>query len=147
MRIAVLNGPNLNLLGVREPELYGRDSLEDIERDVRSKAATVDVDIAWHQTNHEGEFVELVQGLRGEVDGALVNAAAFTHTSLAIRDAWLSVEIPFVEVHLSNIFAREPERRRSLLADIAVGVVGGFGSHGYVLALDALLNYLELRGS
>ena len=147
MRIAVLNGPNLNLLGVREPELYGRDSLEDLERDVRAKAATVDVDIVWHQTNHEGEFVDLVQGLRGEVDGALVNAAAFTHTSLAIRDAWLSVEIPFVEVHLSNIFAREPQRRRSLLADIAVGVVAGFGGHGYLLALDALLNHLELRGS
>ncbi len=147
MRIAVLNGPNLNLLGVREPELYGRDSLEDLERAVRSKAETVDVTIAWHQTNHEGEFVELVQGLRGEVDGALVNAAAFTHTSLAIRDAWLSVEIPFVEVHLSNIFAREPERRRSLLADIAVGVVAGFGGYGYLLALDALINHLELRGS
>lgn len=143
----MLNGPNLNLLGVREPELYGRDSLEDLERAVRSKAETVDVTIAWHQTNHEGEFVELVQGLRGEVDGALVNAAAFTHTSLAIRDAWLSVDIPFVEVHLSNIFAREPERRRSLLADIAVGVVAGFGSHGYLLALDALINHLELRGS
>ncbi len=147
MRIVVLNGPNLNLLGVREPELYGRDSLEDLERAVRSKAETVDVTIAWHQTNHEGEFVELVQGLRGEVDGALVNAAAFTHTSLAIRDAWLSVEIPFVEVHLSNIFAREPERRRSLLADIAVGVVAGFGGYGYLLALDALINHLELRGS
>ncbi|MCZ6508003.1 MAG: type II 3-dehydroquinate dehydratase [Acidobacteria bacterium] len=143
----MLNGPNLNLLGVREPELYGRDSLEDLERAVRSKAETVDVTIAWHQTNHEGEFVELVQGLRGEVDGAIVNAAAFTHTSFAIRDAWLSVEIPFVEVHLSNIFAREPERRRSLLADIAVGVVAGFGGYGYLLALDALINHLELRGS
>ncbi len=147
MRIAVLNGPNLNLLGVREPELYGRDSLEDLERAVRSKAETVDVTIARHQTNNEGEFVELVQRLPGEVDGALVNAAAFTHTSLAIRDAWLSVEIPFVEVHLSNIFAREPERRRSLLADIAVGVVAGFGGYGYLLALDALINHLELRGS
>ncbi len=145
MRVAVLNGPNLNLLGVREPQLYGRDSLEDIERAVRAKAGAADVSLVWHQTNHEGEFVDLVQGLRGEADGALVNAAAFTHTSLAIRDAWLAVEVPFVEVHLSNIFAREADRRRSLLADLAVGVVAGFGSHGYVLALDALIHHLKLR--
>ncbi len=146
MRIAVLNGPNLNLLGVREPELYGSDSLEDIESAVRDRARSEGVEILWHQTNHEGEFVDLVQGLRGNVAGALVNAAGFTHTSLAIRDAFLAVRVPFVEVHLSNIFAREPERRHSLLADIAVGIVSGFGSLGYLLAFDALIAHVKSRG-
>ncbi len=145
MRIAVLNGPNLNLLGVREPELYGSDSLEDIERAVRHRARSEGVEILWRQTNHEGEFVDLVQGLRGNVAGALVNAAGFTHTSLAIRDAFLAVSVPFVEVHLSNIFAREPERRHSLLADIAVGIVSGFGSLGYLLAFDAMVAHVKSR--
>ncbi len=145
MRIAVLNGPNLNLLGVREPELYGTDSLEDIESAVRDRARGEGVEILWHQTNHEGEFVDLVQGLRGNVAGALVNAAGFTHTSLAIRDAFLAVRVPFVEVHLSNIFAREPERRHSILADIAVGIVAGFGSLGYLLAFDALVAHVKSR--
>ncbi len=147
MRVAVLNGPNLNLLGVREPEIYGSQTLADIERAVRSKAERAKVEIEWRQTNDEGEFVELVQGLRGTADGALVNAAAFTHTSLAIRDAFLAVRVPFVEVHLSNIFAREPQRRRSLLADLAVGIVAGFGPLSYLLALDALLDHLNRRGS
>ena len=145
MRIAVLNGPNLNLLGIREPELYGSDSLEDIESAVRDRARSEGVEILWHQTNHEGEFVDLVQGLRGNVAGALVNAAGFTHTSLAIRDAFLAVRVPFVEVHLSNIFAREPERRHSLLADIAVGIVSGFGSLGYLLAFDAMVAHVKSR--
>ncbi len=145
MRIAVLNGPNLNLLGVREPELYGSDSLDDIERAVRHRARSEGVEILWRQTNHEGEFVDLVQGLRGNVAGALVNAAGFTHTSLAIRDAFLAVRVPFVEVHLSNIFAREPERRHSLLADIAVGIVSGFGSLGYLLAFDAMVAHVKSR--
>jgi len=145
VRIAVLNGPNLNLLGVREPELYGTDSLEDIESAVRDRAQSEGVEILWHQTNHEGEFVDLVQGLRGNVAGALVNAAGFTHTSLAIRDAFLAVSVPFVEVHLSNIFAREPERRHSILADIAVGIVSGFGSLGYLLAFDALVAHVKSR--
>ena len=145
MRIAVLNGPNLNLLGVREPELYGTDSLEDIESAVRDRARSEGVEILWHQTNHEGEFVDLVQGLRGNVVGALVNAAGFTHTSLAIRDAFLAVSVPFVEVHLSNIFAREPERQHSLLADIAVGIVSGVGSLGYLLAIDAMVAHVKSR--
>lgn len=144
MRIAVLNGPNLNLLGVREPELYGSESLEDIEASVRAKAELRGVEVLWYQTNHEGEFVDLVQGLRGrgQVGGALVNAAGFTHTSIAIRDALLAVQVPFVEVHLSNIFAREPERRVSVLADIAVGIVAGFGSQSYLLAFDALIDHV-----
>ncbi len=142
MRIAVLNGPNLNLLGVREPELYGSESLADIEASVRAKAESRGVEVLWYQTNHEGEFVDLVQGLRGQVGGAMVNAAGFTHTSIAIRDALLAVQVPFVEVHLSNIFAREPERRTSVLADIAIGIVAGFGGQSYLLAFDALLDHV-----
>ncbi len=143
MRVAVLNGPNLNLLGSREPELYGTERLEDLERTVRERAVELGVEIEWRQTNHEGEFVDLVQSLPATADGAVVNAAAFTHTSLAIRDAFLAVRIPFVEVHLSNIFAREEERRHSLLADLAVGIVAGFGPRGYVWALEALVQHVE----
>jgi 3-dehydroquinate dehydratase-2 len=144
MLIAVLNGPNLNLLGSREPEVYGRTTLVELEALVRAEAKRLDVTLEWTQTNHEGEFVEAVQGIRGRADGALVNAAAFTHTSLAIRDAFLAVKVPFVEVHLSNIFAREPERRQSRLADLAVGVVSGFGPTGYLLALQALVARLRV---
>jgi len=103
------------------------------------------VECTWIQTNHEGELVEAIQSLKGRADGALINAAAFTHTSLAVRDALLAVRVPFVEVHLSNIFAREPERRRSLLADLAVGVVTGFGADSYRLGFEALARYLESR--
>jgi 3-dehydroquinate dehydratase II len=143
MRIAVLNGPNLNLLGTREPEVYGPTTLLELEQQVRAEAVSLGVDLAWLQTNHEGAFVDAVQALRGKVDGALVNAAAFTHTSLAIRDAFLAVKVPFVEVHLSNTFAREPERRHSQLADLAVGIVAGFGPSGYVLGLRALVAKLS----
>ncbi len=147
MRIAVLNGPNLNLLGTREPDLYGRETLGDIERVVREAAKASKTEIAWHQTNHEGGFVELVQGLRGSAEGALVNAGAFTHTSLAIRDAMLAVKVPFVEVHLSNIFAREEQRRHSMLADLAVGIVAGFGPRSYLLGLQALVTHLQSRAA
>lgn len=145
MRVAVLNGPNLNLLGNREPEVYGRTTLTELEQLVRAEAARLEVALTWTQTNHEGAFVEAVQALRGQADGALVNAAAFTHTSLAIRDAFLAVRVPFVEVHLSNIFAREPERRHSRLADLALGIVAGFGPAGYLLALQALVGKLRER--
>ena len=145
MRLAVLNGPNLNLLGTREPEIYGKATLGDIERAVRERARELGLELDWQQTNDEGRFVELVQGLAARADGALINAAAFTHTSLAIRDALLAVHIPFVEVHLSNIFAREPERRRSVLADLAVGVVTGFGAESYRLGLEGLVGHLAAR--
>ena len=144
MRIAVLNGPNLNLLGSREPEVYGRTTLAELEALVRAEAAALKVELSWFQTNHEGAFVEAVQGLRGAADGALVNAAALTHTSLAVRDALLAVQVPFVEVHLSNIFAREADRRHSRLADLAIGVIAGFGATGYLLGLRALVQ--KLRG-
>ena len=143
MRVAVLNGPNLNLLGQREPHLYGRATLADIESAVRESAGRQGVVLEWFQTNHEGALVEAVQGLAGRADGALVNAAALTHTSLALRDAFLAVRIPFVEVHLSNIFAREPARRDSLLADLAVGLVCGFGPRSYLLGLEALVSALR----
>jgi 3-dehydroquinate dehydratase II len=144
MRIAVLNGPNLNLLGQREPEIYGHATLADIERLVRQSAQGLGAEIEWLQSNHEGALVDAVQGLRGRVDGALINAAALTHSSLALRDALLAVRVPFVELHLSNIFAREPERRHSMIADLAVGMVTGFGAQSYVLALQALVG--RLRG-
>jgi 3-dehydroquinate dehydratase-2 len=143
VQIAVLNGPNLNLLGSREPEIYGTATLADLEGRVTALATKMDASVSWHQTNHEGEFIDLVQAAAGQADGALINAAAFTHTSMAIRDALLAVELPFVEVHLSNIFSREPERRRSLLADLAIGIMAGFGPAGYEHAFEALVNHLR----
>jgi 3-dehydroquinate dehydratase-2 len=143
MRIAVLNGPNLNLLGRREPELYGHLSLADIETLVREKATSLEVDLDWFQTNHEGEMVEAVQRLPGRADGALINAAALTHSSLALRDALLAVRIPFVELHLSNIFAREAERRKSVIADLGIGMITGFGPQSYLLALQAMVDRLR----
>ena len=141
--IYVLNGPNLNLLGQREPEVYGRTTLGEIETMVRDAARSHGAEIEWLQTNHEGRLVDAVQGLRGRVDGALVNAAALTHSSLALRDAMLAVRVPFVELHLSNIFAREPERRHSVIADLAIGLVAGFGAQSYLLALEALVGRLR----
>jgi 3-dehydroquinate dehydratase II len=143
MRISVLNGPNLNLLGQREPEVYGRTTLAEIEAMVREAARGDGVELTWFQTNHEGAMVDAVQGLRGTADGALINAAALTHSSLALRDALLAVQVPFVELHLSNIFAREPERRHSKIADLALGVVTGFGPQSYLLALQALVGRLR----
>ncbi|HTC23203.1 MAG TPA: type II 3-dehydroquinate dehydratase [Gemmatimonadales bacterium] len=143
MRIAVLNGPNLNLLGAREPEIYGRTTLAEIEQLVRTEAAKLGADIDWLQSNHEGALVDAVQSLKGRADGALVNAAALSHSSLPLRDAFLAVRVPFVELHLSNIFAREPERRQSVLADLAVGLVTGFGAQSYVLALHGLVGRLR----
>ena len=143
MRITVLNGPNLNLLGQREPDVYGRTTLAQIESLVREAARGHGVDITWFQSNHEGALVDAVQGLKGTADGALINAAALTHSSLALRDALLAVQVPFVELHLSNIFAREPERRHSMIADLALGMVTGFGAQSYLLALQALVGRLR----
>ena len=143
MRIAVLNGPNLNLLGVREPELYGRESLADIERRLRVVGRELNVDLEFAQRNGEGELVEVIQSLRGRANGALINAGAYSHTSLAIRDAFAAVQVPFVEVHLSNIFAREPERRHSMLASSALAMVCGFGANGYEFALRGIVASLD----
>lgn len=141
MKVAVINGPNLNLLGVREPALYGKESLADIEKHLEDVARELGVTIEFRQHNGEGELVDAIHSLRGKVDGALVNAGAYSHTSLAIRDALSGTGIPFVEVHLTNIYAREPERRRSALADAAVAVIAGFGSYTYELALRGLVRH------
>ncbi len=137
-RILVLNGPNLNLLGSREPAIYGTATLADIEAAVRDRAAAIGMQVRFLQSNHEGELVDAVQQARTESDGAVVNLGAYTHTSLAIRDAFLAAPIPFVEVHLSNLFRREEARHRSVIADLAIGMITGFGARGYMLALEAL---------
>lgn len=144
MRIAVINGPNLNLLGVREPALYGNETLADIEKHLLSVARELGVELTFSQHNGEGEIVEAVHSLRGRADGALVNAGAYSHTSLAIRDALAGISVPFVEVHLTNIYAREPERRKSALADVAMAVICGFGAYGYELALRGLVKRLPV---
>ncbi len=139
MLVAVVNGPSLNLLGQREPDIYGTTTLEQIESDLRTRASQLGCEISWHQSNHEGQLVDLIQQLNDRADAAIVNAAAYSHTSLAIRDALLAVGLPFVEVHLSNIFAREEIRRRSLLSDAALAVISGLGPAGYRAALDFLV--------
>lgn len=138
MRIAVLNGPNLNLLGTREPAMYGRESLADVEARLRSVAAELGADVEFAQHNGEGELIDRVHAMRGRVDGAVVNAGAYSHSSLALRDAFAAAEVPFVEVHVTNVYAREPERRHSMLAPAAVGVVCGLGAYGYELAFRGL---------
>ena len=144
MRIAVINGPNLNLLGTREPTLYGTDTLADIESQLLKVAKELGAELSFSQHNGEGQIVDAIHGLRGRVDGLLLNAGAYSHTSLAIRDALVGVKIPFVEIHLTNIYAREPERRRSALADAAVAVICGFGAYGYELALRGLVKTLPV---
>lgn len=138
-RILVLNGPNLNLLGTREPETYGALTLDDIERNLAELASGHDID--FFQSNAEFELVERIHDAREDgVDFILINPAAFTHTSVALRDALLGVDIPFIEVHLSNIYARETFRHHSYLSDVAVGVISGLGAQGYELALAAALS-------
>lgn len=138
MRVLVLHGPNLNLLGSREPGVYGATSLADIEARLRAVGAQLGAELEFFQSNAEGALVDAIQGARGRFDGIVINPAAYTHTSVALRDALLAVGLPFVEVHLSNVHAREPFRRRSLLADIAVGGVWGFGPESYILGLRGL---------
>ena len=145
MRIAVLNGPNLNLLGTREPALYGRVTLREVEARLAEVGREIDVDVECAQRNGEGELVDLVHALRGRADGVVVNAGAYSHTSLALRDALTGVALPFVEVHVTNVHAREPERRHSMLASAAVGSIVGLGTHGYELALRGLVATLRAR--
>jgi 3-dehydroquinate dehydratase-2 len=143
VNIAVLNGPNLNLLGSREPHLYGTTTLAEVEGRLRQVAGELGVSIACAQHNGEGELVTAIQQLRGKADGAIVNAGAYSHTSLAIRDAFAATALPYVEVHISNIFAREPERRTSLLAGGAVAIIAGLGVAGYEMALRGLVERLR----
>ena len=146
MQICVLHGPNLNLLGTREPELYGTETLSTIDKRLRTRAAELGVQIESFQSNHEGELVDRVQEQADRVDGWLVNAAGLTHTSVALRDALVASGKPFVEVHLTNIYSREPFRHRSLLSDVALGVVSGFGARSYMFGLDGLLDSLRNTG-
>lgn len=146
MNIAVLNGPNLNLLGRREPGLYGSTTLADIEARLHAVAAELGVTLRCAQHNGEGQLVDAVQALDGWADGALINAGAYSHTSLAIRDAFAAVAVPYVEVHLTNVYAREPERHHSMLAPGARAVLCGFGADGYEYALRGLVTGLRARG-
>ncbi|MEE2749981.1 MAG: type II 3-dehydroquinate dehydratase [Myxococcota bacterium] len=142
MRILVLHGPNLNLLGTREPETYGTETLEDITAELDGLAGELGVVLEHYQSNSEGALVDRVQAAAG-LDGALLNPGAYTHTSVALRDAVAGVNLPFVEVHLSNIHGREEFRRTSLLSDLAVGVVMGFGAASYTLGLRGLVGYVS----
>jgi len=147
VRIAVINGPNLNLLGVREPSVYGTETLDDVERRLHAVARELGASLEFAQRNGEGELIEYIHGLRGRVDGAVVNAGAYSHSSLAIRDALTGVAMPFVEVHITNVYGREPERRTSMLAPAAIGVVCGLGTYGYELALRGLAAKLSARSA
>ena len=143
MRIAAVHGPNLNLLGRREPEVYGRATLADVDAALAALAAELGAGAESFQSNHEGELVSFVQEAAERVDGFVVNAGAYTHTSIALRDALAGVARPYVEVHISNVFAREPFRHHSCLADRAVGVVCGFGVDSYLLGLRGLIEHLR----
>lgn len=140
--ILILNGPNLNLLGTRQPEVYGPTTLDDIAVLCREKAKALDVEIEFRQSNHEGELVDTLHAARGVHDGVILNAGAYTHTSVALMDAVSSIQLPVVELHLSNIHAREEFRKTSYIAPVAVGQICGFGAAGYPLAMDALASYL-----
>jgi 3-dehydroquinate dehydratase II len=140
MRILFLNGPNLNLLGQREPEVYGRTTLADIEANVRERAKKLGVTIDFRQSNLEGELVAWIQQAKGAFDAIVLNAAAYTHTSVALRDAITAVGVPTIEVHLSNVHAREEFRHRSLISAVCRGQITGFGANSYILALEAALN-------
>jgi len=140
MKILFLNGPNLNLLGQRETGIYGRQTLAQIEEEVRTRAKQLGVEVEFRQTNLEGELVNWIQAAPGKFAVIVINAAAYTHTSIAIRDAIAAVKLTAIEIHLSNIHAREEFRHRSLLAPVCRGQICGFGSHSYVLALEAAVN-------
>jgi 3-dehydroquinate dehydratase II len=136
--VFVLNGPNLNLLGVRDPAIYGRDTLADIEERCLARAAALNLEIDFRQTNHEGQLVDWIQEARESADGIILNAGALTHTSLSLLDALSAAELPVIEVHLSNIFRRERFRHHSYVSPAAAGVICGLGAQGYEFALDAL---------
>lgn len=136
--VLVIHGPNLNMLGKREPEVYGKDTLEDINKALEDLGERLGVGIQTFQSNHEGHLVEAIQNAVGTHQGIIINPAAYTHTSVAVRDALLLVDAPVIEVHLSNIYRREPFRHKSMISDIVTGVISGFGAEGYKLALRAL---------
>lgn len=144
--ILILNGPNLNLLGTRQPEVYGRTTLADIETMCRAHAKAHGIGLEFRQSNHEGALIDDIHAARSTQDGIILNAGAYTHSSIALMDAISSAELPAIELHLSNIHARESFRHRSYIARVALGVICGFGAHGYILALDAMRAHLEAAG-
>ena len=143
--VFVLNGPNLNLLGVRDPAIYGHDTLADIEERCLARAGLLDLQIDFRQTNHEGQLVDWIQEARGAADGIVLNAGALTHTSVAVLDALSAAELPVIEVHLSNIFRREAFRHHSYVSLAANGVICGLGAQGYELALEAIAALIEVE--
>ena len=143
-RILVLHGPNLNLLGTRQPEVYGSMALADVNAAIERHIDALDVELRTSQSNHEGELIDWLHDSRGWADGVILNAGAYTHTSVALRDAIVAIELPVIEVHLSNVHGREAFRHKSLLAGVCLGQIAGFGWHSYVLAIDALLRRWEL---
>jgi len=144
LRILVLHGPNLNLLGTREPATYGSQTLDDINNELTQLGKSLQADVSNYQSNHEGELVDrLHQAGRDQFDGIIINPAAYTHTSVALRDALLAINLPFIEVHLSNVYQRESFRHQSFLSDIAHGVITGFGNTSYSLALRGLITQLR----
>ena len=145
MKILFLNGPNLNLLGKREPDVYGHATLADIETKVRKRAKDLGVDVDFRQSNLEGELVDWIQEAKGNFDVIVLNAAAYTHTSVALRDAIAAVGVPTIEIHLSNIYAREEFRRQSLIAPVCCGQIAGFGQKSYILALEASINVKVIK--
>jgi 3-dehydroquinate dehydratase-2 len=145
MKILFLNGPNLNLLGQREPEVYGRTTLADIEAKVRDRAARLKVEIEFRQSNLEGELVAWIQQAKATFDVIVLNAAAYTHTSIALRDAIAAVAVPTIEIHLSNVHAREEFRHRSIIAPVCTGQILGFGAFSYELAVEAAVNVIGTR--
>ncbi|MBR2572937.1 MAG: type II 3-dehydroquinate dehydratase [Loktanella sp.] len=144
--ILILNGPNLNLLGTRQPEVYGPTTLQDIEAICAAKAAALGVTVEFVQSNHEGVLIDRMHAARGVFDGIILNAGAYTHTSIALMDAVSSIMLPVVELHLSNIHAREAFRHQSYIAPVAIGQICGFGAAGYPLAMEALTGYLGTHG-
>ena len=143
MDILLINGPNLNLLGSREPEIYGNQTLDQIEKELIQIAKQNRFKLECYQSNHEGKIVDKIQASIGHVDGILINAGGLTHTSVALRDALVGSNIPFIELHISNIFNREGFRRESYLTDKAIGIISGFGVYSYFLSLEAIINYLK----
>ena len=143
MNILLINGPNLNLLGAREPEIYGNQTLDQLEKELMQIAKKNEIKLECYQSNHEGKIVDKIQASFGNVNGILINAGALTHTSVALRDALVGTNIPFIELHISNIFNRERFRKESFLTDKAIGIISGFGVYSYFLSLEALINYLK----